>query len=71
MVIAYVASRFPDVSQTWMIREMDAVSTDPEIECELLSLFPPMQRTGLAHPSAQRWMGRLRRPGAPNTVASR
>lgn len=70
MVIAYVASRFPDVSQTWMIREMDAVSTDPEIECELLSLFPPMQRTGLAHPSAQRWMGRLRRPGNGATIVA-
>jgi glycosyltransferase involved in cell wall biosynthesis len=64
MVVAYVASRFPEVTQTWMIREMDAVASDPALECELLSLFPPMKRTGIAHPSAERWMLRPHRPRA-------
>ena len=63
VVVAYVASRFPEVTQTWMLREMDAVVQDPEVECELFGLFPPMKRTGTLHPSAERWMQHLRRPG--------
>jgi colanic acid/amylovoran biosynthesis glycosyltransferase len=62
VVVAYVASRFPEVTQTWMLRELNAVASDPGFECELLSLFPPMKRTGTAHPSAQPWLSRLRRP---------
>ena len=62
VVVAYVASRFPEVTQTWMLRELNAVASDPRVECELLSLFPPMKRTGTAHPSAELWMPRLRRP---------
>jgi colanic acid/amylovoran biosynthesis glycosyltransferase len=50
------------VTQTWMLRELNAVASDPRFECELLSLFPPMKRTGTAHPSAQPWLSRLRRP---------
>jgi glycosyltransferase involved in cell wall biosynthesis len=64
IVVGYVASRFPEVTQTWMLREMEVVAADPRIECELFSLFPPMKRTGTVHPSAERWMERLRRPGA-------
>ena len=64
VVVAYVTSRFPEVSQTWMLRELDAVDADPRVDCELLSLFPPMKRTATVHPSAERWMPRLRRPGA-------
>ena len=41
MVVAYLTSRFPDVSQTWMLREMDAVMSDPDVDCELLTLFRP------------------------------
>lgn len=66
-VVAYVTSRFPEVSQTWMLRELDAVAADPRIECELLSLFAPMKRTATVHPAAERWLSRLRRPG-PATV---
>jgi len=62
MVVAYVTSRFPEVTQTWMLRELNAVADDPEIDCELLSLFPPMKRTATVHPSAEPWMARLRRP---------
>jgi colanic acid/amylovoran biosynthesis glycosyltransferase len=63
MVVAYVASRFPEVTQTWMLRELDAVASDPGIQCELLSLFRPMKRTATVHPSAEPWLPRLRRPG--------
>jgi len=70
MVIGYLASRFPDVSQTWMLRELEAVGSDPEIECELLPLFPPQSRMGTVHPSAEGWIERLRRPGPREAVAS-
>jgi glycosyltransferase involved in cell wall biosynthesis len=63
IVVAYVASRFPEVTQTWMLREIDAVAEEPDIECELFGLFPPMKRTGTLHPSAERWMEHLVRPG--------
>jgi colanic acid/amylovoran biosynthesis glycosyltransferase len=62
MVIAYVASRFPEVTQTWMLRELDGIETDPQFECELLSLFPPMKRTATVHPAAEAWMARFHRP---------
>lgn len=68
MVVAYVASRFPEVTQTWMLREMDAVASDPRLECELLSLFPPMKRTAIVHPSAERWMRRLHRPRPASAI---
>jgi len=62
LVVAYVTSRFPEVTQTWMLRELNAVADHPGISCELLALFPPMKRTGTAHPAAARWVPRLRRP---------
>lgn len=62
IVVAYMTSRFPEVTQTWMLRELNEVVRHPGIECELLSLFPPMKRTATVHPSAQRWMPRLQRP---------
>jgi len=45
-----------------MVRELNAVASDPRIDCELLSLFPPMKKTATAHPAAQRWLAKLRRP---------
>lgn len=68
-VVAYVTSRFPEVSQTWMLRELDAVESVPGIECELLSLFAPMKRTSIVHPAAERWLTRLRRPGHASAIA--
>jgi glycosyltransferase involved in cell wall biosynthesis len=62
MVVGYVASRFPEVTQTWMLRELTAVESDPRVSCELLSLFPPMKKTVMIHPAAESWMPRLRRP---------
>jgi colanic acid/amylovoran biosynthesis glycosyltransferase len=62
VVVAYVASRFPEVTQTWMLRELAGVEAHPDVSCELLSLFPPMRRTATVHPAAEPWMRRLRRP---------
>jgi colanic acid/amylovoran biosynthesis glycosyltransferase len=60
MVVAYVASRFPEVTETFILRELDAVASDPRIECELLSLFPASTQT--VHPAAVPWVDALRRP---------
>ena len=62
MVVAYVVSRFPEVTQTWMLRELEHVASSPGLECELLSLFPPMKRTATVHPAAESWLPRLERP---------
>ncbi len=68
--VGYVTSRFPEVTQTWMLRELNAVDSDPNIRCELFSLFPPMKRTGTVHPSAERWLPGLRRPSALEALSA-
>jgi colanic acid/amylovoran biosynthesis glycosyltransferase len=70
LVVAYVTSRFPEVTQTWMLRELDAVADHPGISCELLALFPPMKRTGTAHPAAVPWLPRLHRPAVHASAAA-
>src|SRR4051812_29682258 len=64
LVVAYVVSRFPEVTQTWMLRELERVASSPGLECELFSLFPAKKRTATVHPSARSWLTRLRRPRA-------
>jgi glycosyltransferase involved in cell wall biosynthesis len=59
MRVAYVVSRFPHVSETFIVRELNAVSAADELEVELMSLFPAVAET--VHPAAQPWVGRLRR----------
>ena len=58
MKVAYVVSRFPHVSETFIVRELDAVS-GAGVEVELLSLFPAVSDT--VHPAAAKWLPRLRR----------
>jgi glycosyltransferase involved in cell wall biosynthesis len=62
--IAYVVSRFPDPSETFVLRELNAVARRPGIELELFSLFPP--KNPFVHPDAEAWVPRLHRatPGA-------
>lgn len=56
--VAYFVSRFPHVSETFIVREMDAVA-DAGVDIDLFSLFPP---TGsVVHPAAERWLPALRR----------
>jgi glycosyltransferase involved in cell wall biosynthesis len=59
--IAYIVSRFPHVSETFIVRELDAVAAYPQLEVKLLALFPPVDPT--VHPAARTWLPRLRRPG--------
>jgi len=59
--LAYVVSRFPHVSETFILRELNALDADPELEIELGSLFPAVDAT--VHEAAEPWLGRLHRPG--------
>jgi colanic acid/amylovoran biosynthesis glycosyltransferase len=60
MRIAYLVSRFPHVSETFIVRELDAVAAQPGLELELFALFPPVDPT--VHPRARPWLKGLRRP---------
>ena len=68
MRIAYVTSRFPEVTETWIVRELDAVDSDPRLDCEVYSLFPPQTET--VHPAAEPWLPRHRRPRAAAGLAA-
>jgi colanic acid/amylovoran biosynthesis glycosyltransferase len=65
--VAYIVSRFPHVSETFIARELDAVGGQPGLELELLALFPPVGLT--VHPRARRWLTSLRRPRAGEAAA--
>lgn len=65
--IAYVVSRFPHVSETFILRELNAVAARPDLELHLLSLFAPV--SPIVHPAARPWMARLRRPRAAAALA--
>ena len=59
--VAYGVSRFPTTTETFVVREMNAlVDGFPDVEIELFSLFPAA--TEFLHPSAERWMAGLQRP---------
>ncbi len=60
MKVAYIVSRFPSSSETFIARELNHVAAIDGIEIELLSLFPPKET--LVHPSAEPWMGNVQRP---------
>lgn len=68
MRVAYVVSRFPHVSETFIVRELDGVSEAGGVEIELFSLFPAVSAT--VHPAARRWMARLRRGDGRRGVAA-
>ena len=59
MTVAYLVSRFPHVSETFIVREMDAVSAEG-VAIVPRSLFPAVD--GTVHAAAERWVPALRRP---------
>ena len=59
MRIAYVVSRFPDPSETFVLRELNAVEGRGGAELELFILFPP--KDPFVHAEAERWVGRAHR----------
>ncbi len=69
MRLAYIVSRFPHLSETFIAREIEAVDAHEGVEVELLSLFAP-QATGPVHPVAEPWLERLRRPGTREAISA-
>ena len=65
--VAYVVSRFPAASETFVVRELNAVAEAAPIEITLMSLFPPSD--GFVHEDARRWLDGLLRP-APVAAAA-
>ena len=65
MRVAYVVSRFPDPSETFILRELNGVDGREGAEIELFVLFAPKHR--FVHPDAERWVGQAHRVG---TVAA-
>ncbi len=64
--VGYLVSRFPSLTETFVLRELDAVAADGRVRVSLLSLFPPLDRT--TQPGAAPWLPGLHRPG-PAAVA--
>jgi colanic acid/amylovoran biosynthesis glycosyltransferase len=57
MKVGYLVSRFPLVTETFILREFEAVSRQPGITLELFSLFPGDER--VVHEEARKWIPRL------------
>lgn len=63
MKVAYFVSRFPKLSETFIVRELNALADCDGFELELFSLFPARRRDPV-HRAAAPWTGRLHRVGA-------
>jgi glycosyltransferase involved in cell wall biosynthesis len=68
MRVAYIVSRFPHASETFIVRELSALEAAGGTTVELMSLFPPVDAT--IHPSAAGWTERLARPGLGEALAA-
>jgi colanic acid/amylovoran biosynthesis glycosyltransferase len=60
--VAYVVSRFPSASETFVTREMNAIERRADVAIELFALFPA--KTSFVHPETERWMQRVHRTTA-------
>lgn len=60
--VAYLVSRFPAASETFVVRELNEVAEDGRIDVRLMSLF--QSEDNFVHESAERWIGRVQRPTA-------
>ena len=58
--IAYFVSRFPTTTETFVLRELNAIAADPHVQADLYALFPAPR--GIVQPAAQPWLGRVQRP---------
>lgn len=68
MRVAYVVSRFPHVSETFIVRELDGVVADGGVRIDLLSLFGVVNPT--VHAAARPWIDRLQRGQLRRGVAA-
>jgi len=57
MRVAYIVSRFPHVTETFVVRELNGVDATADLDVELFSLFPATDDT--LHPAARGWIARL------------
>jgi colanic acid/amylovoran biosynthesis glycosyltransferase len=60
--LAYLVSRFPVASETFVLRELNAVAAGPGVSVLLLSLFAP--KRPFVHPQAEPWLVNPTRPSA-------
>lgn len=58
--IAYVVQRFPVTSETFIVRELNALVAREGFDVTLMSLFPSSD--SFLHEAARPWLHRLRRP---------
>src|SRR4051794_24176873 len=68
MRLAYIVSRFPHASETFIARELVGLEAVGDEALELLSLFPPVDP--LVHPSAAPFVDRLIRPSVGDAAAA-
>lgn len=59
MRVAYIVSRFPDPSETFVLRELNAVQRRDGVDVELFVLFPP--KDPFVHTDAEPWLQRAHR----------
>jgi glycosyltransferase involved in cell wall biosynthesis len=57
--LAYFVSRFPTTTETFVVRELNAVAAHERIEADLYALFPTPK--GVVQESARQWIGRVHR----------
>ncbi len=60
--IVYLVSRFPQTSETFIVRELDSVASQTQYAFGLRSLFPA--HDSAVHDIARKWVPQLRRPTA-------
>ncbi len=65
--VAYLVSRFPHVSETFIAREAGAVAAEG-VEVHVRALFPPVDAT--VHPAARPFAASVRRPSARSAAAA-
>lgn len=54
--VGYLVSRFPALTETFILRELEGVDAQPGVEIVLMSLYPTPDRT--VHADAERWVPR-------------
>jgi glycosyltransferase involved in cell wall biosynthesis/peptidoglycan/xylan/chitin deacetylase (PgdA/CDA1 family) len=66
--IAYIVSRFPVTTETFIMRELNEVAARPGVHADLYSLFPAPG--GAVHEAARPWLVRVRRANPLRALAS-
>ncbi len=64
--IVYLVSRFPVTSETFIVREVEALDRSGDFDLEIRSLFPAPD--GAVHDIARRWTERLVHPSIATSV---